>query len=220
MGPTNEVLDRQIARREVRELQARVDAGSFRPTTAGEIAHALRVTVLRSHEELIASLARRITELERIAMQCDPMRSEPLLQDLFSVRHDLQTIRTNAAHAHEVYVRIGESGRLRGTDAQRLSDLRHGFEHARNTADLQRDYLQDLVDLFETRVATELNRFVRQLTAWGAIGLVATLIAGIYGMNFAHMPELDWTYGYPMALGSMILVGLALAAVFRRRGWL
>jgi magnesium transporter len=87
-------------------------------------------------------------------------------------------------------------------------------------ADLEREYLQELLDLFETRVSTELNRFVRLLTAWGAIGLAATLIAGIYGMNFANMPELDWQYGYPMALGLMGIVGLFLAAFFRRRGWM
>jgi magnesium transporter len=61
---------------------------------------------------------------------------------------------------------------------------------------------------------------MKQLTAWGSIGFGATLIAGIYGMNFDHLPELHWYYGYPMALGMMLLLSLVLFRVFRKRDWL
>ena len=47
-----------------------------------------------------------------------------------------------------------------------------------------------------------------------------TLVASIYGMNFKHMPELDWVWGYPLAIGAMILIGLALIVYFRKKGWL
>jgi magnesium transporter len=53
-----------------------------------------------------------------------------------------------------------------------------------------------------------------------AIIAVPTMIAGIYGMNFEHMPELGWQYGYPMALGIMAVVCLALYRYFKRVGWL
>jgi magnesium transporter len=69
-------------------------------------------------------------------------------------------------------------------------------------------------------VSTELNRFVRRITAFGTIGIAWTVIAGIYGMNFAHMPELSWQYGYPAALTLMAVAGLVLAVFFHRRGWL
>jgi magnesium transporter len=107
-----------------------------------------------------------------------------------------------------------------GRDLHFTHDLRQGFDHLANAADLEREYLQEVLELFQTRTSNELNRFVRQLTAWGAIGIAGTLIAGIYGMNFAHMPELDWQYGYPLALGMIVVVGLLLAWFFRRRGWL
>ena len=56
-----------------------------------------------------------------------------------------------------------------------------------NTTDLEREYLQEMLDLFQTRVSTELNRFVRKVTAWGSVGLAWTVIVGLYGMNFtAH----------------------------------
>jgi magnesium transporter len=61
---------------------------------------------------------------------------------------------------------------------------------------------------------------MKQLSAWAAIILIPTLIAGIYGMNFRHMPELDWKVGYPFALGVMGASAFTLYRVFRRRDWL
>jgi magnesium transporter len=58
------------------------------------------------------------------------------------------------------------------------------------------------------------------MTSWGAILIVATLIAGIYGMNFRHMPELDWELGYPLALGLMGLTTFVLWRYFKRKNWL
>ena len=61
---------------------------------------------------------------------------------------------------------------------------------------------------------------MRRITA--AVGLVAapTLVGSIYGMNFTHMPELEWLYGYPMALGLMALSSLAVLIISKRSGWL
>ena len=56
------------------------------------------------------------------------------------------------------------------------------------------------------------NEDMRKISAWVAIAAVSTLIAGIYGMNFKHMPELDWTYGYPFALGLMAALSCCCTA--------
>ena len=64
------------------------------------------------------------------------------------------------------------------------------------------------------------NADMRRISAWVAILAVPTMIAGIYGMNFRHMPELGWTYSYPGALALMLAVTVALYFVFKRRGWL
>jgi magnesium transporter len=61
---------------------------------------------------------------------------------------------------------------------------------------------------------------VKRISSWAAIAFAPTLIAGIYGMNFTHMPELDWTLGYPMAIGLMLLFALVLYVLFKKRGWL
>ena len=71
-----------------------------------------------------------------------------------------------------------------------------------------------------TEAAIAQNDEVRRISAWAAILFAPTLIGTVYGMNFERMPELEWQYGYPFALLLMLLVGFALWAAFKRRGWL
>ena len=61
---------------------------------------------------------------------------------------------------------------------------------------------------------------MRKISAWVAIVAVPTMIAGIYGTNFEHMPELSWTFGSPLILAVMVLASVALDRAFRRNGWL
>ena len=93
-------------------------------------------------------------------------------------------------------------------DPRRLALLRQQYGHLKNAADLERDYLQEVLDLLQTRVSNELNRFVRKITAYGTIAISWTVVAGIYGMNFSNMPELTWTYGYPAAIGLMLILSV------------
>ena len=88
------------------------------------------------------------------------------------------------------------------------------------TVDLEREYLQEMIDLFQTRVSIELNRFVRRVTAWGTVGLGWTVITGFYGMNVVGIPGLDSPWGLPAIVASMIVIGAVLALLFRRHGWL
>lgn len=70
------------------------------------------------------------------------------------------------------------------------------------------------------QVGMRQNEDMRKISAWVAIVAVPTLIAGIYGMNFQHMPELDWVVGYPLALATMAVIAFMLYRTFRRRGWI
>jgi magnesium transporter len=82
------------------------------------------------------------------------------------------------------------------------------------------EMLTTLVNAALAEVTTRQNEDMRKISAWAAIALVPTAIAGIYGMNFENMPELSWTYGYPMALGVIIGLCGTLYLLLRRRGWL
>jgi len=64
------------------------------------------------------------------------------------------------------------------------------------------------------------NEEVKKISAWAAILFAPTIVGTVYGMNFDHMPELHWRYGYAMALGMMLTVSVGLYLLFRRRGWI
>jgi len=103
-------------------------------------------------------------------------------------------------------------------------------EHMRDVADhvkrledaiaTQRELLTSILQANLAVISVQQNDIVKQISGWAAIITVPTLIAGIYGMNFKHMPELSWEYGYPASLGLMVVVGALLHRVLRRAGWL
>lgn len=71
-----------------------------------------------------------------------------------------------------------------------------------------------------SRTSNAQNDEVKKISAWAAILFAPTTIASIYGMNFHNMPELHWTYGYPFAITAMVIAGIVLYLLFKRRGWL
>lgn len=82
------------------------------------------------------------------------------------------------------------------------------------------ELLNSVLDAQQARVGTWQNNDMRRISAWAAIFAIPTMVAGVYGMNFEHMPELRWSYGYPLALGLMALASGLLYRAFRRNGWL
>jgi magnesium transporter len=80
--------------------------------------------------------------------------------------------------------------------------------------------LSDILSANLAQVSVQQNNDMRKISAWAALAAVPTLIAGIYGMNFTHMPELHQVWGYPAALLLMASVCAVLYRVFKRSGWL
>ncbi|MGZ5302349.1 MAG: magnesium/cobalt transporter CorA [Actinomycetota bacterium] len=87
-------------------------------------------------------------------------------------------------------------------------------------ADNIRDLLTSLLEVRVAQAANRLNDIMKRVTSWGAVILVPTMVAGIYGMNFRHMPELGWRYGYPLALVVMFGTAAGVWWFFRRKDWL
>ena len=88
------------------------------------------------------------------------------------------------------------------------------------TIDVERDMMAGTMEAYLSVVANRTNEIMKVLTVFSALMLPMTLIAGIYGMNFAIEPELHWKYGYWYALGLMALTGIVMLVWFRRRGWI
>ena len=103
---------------------------------------------------------------------------------------------------------------------QRYRELRAHLLHLVELADGLGNLLANVLQANLTEISVRQNDDMRRISAWVAIWAVPTLLAGIYGMNFRHLPELEWAFGYPVVLAVMVLICLGLYRGFRRSGWL
>jgi magnesium transporter len=103
---------------------------------------------------------------------------------------------------------------------RRFREQRAHLQHLVEGADGLGDLLSNMLQAYLAEVSVRQNDEMRRISAWVAIWAVPTLLAGIYGMNFRHMPGLDWRFAYPLVLAVMVAICLGLYRGFRRSGWL
>jgi magnesium transporter len=142
--------------------------------------------------------------------------------ELFSLRKDLVSIRRVAGPMRDsMVVLLRRDLGLFSREAQRyLQDI---YDHLIRTVESVEDYQDLAAGALEANlvvVSNKVNVVARNLAAYAAIFAVVTMISGIYGMNFVHMPELGWRFGYAWALGLMLGGAGALFLYFKRKGWL
>jgi magnesium transporter len=89
-----------------------------------------------------------------------------------------------------------------------------------DTVDTYRDILSGMFDIYLSSISNRLNEVMKVLTIIATIFMPLTFIAGVYGMNFEHMPELKWQYGYLMILGVMLAVAMGMLVYFRKKKWI
>ena len=144
------------------------------------------------------------------------------LPTAFAIRRDILQARRVIAPMREVLgvaVRIDQDVFGRTMSAE-LRDLYDHVLRVYDELETQRELLTGLMDAYQSVVSQRLNDVILQLSAWGAILIVPTLVASIYGMNFVHMPELEWRLGYAYALTLMAALACGLYVLFKRRSWL
>ena len=99
-------------------------------------------------------------------------------------------------------------------------DVNDHLTHASEQVESLDRLLSDILGAHLAQMGVRQNDDMRKISAWAAMAAVPTLVAGIYGMNFEHMPELTWTWGYPGVIALMLVMVLGLYRTFKRRGWL
>ncbi|HLM18995.1 MAG TPA: magnesium/cobalt transporter CorA [Acidimicrobiia bacterium] len=162
----------------------------------------------------------RLDEIEDAVFVEPPAQGIP--QRTFALRRELTTLRRAAAPMREVVNAIIRK-EIDFVDEQAIVHFHDIYDRVLRVGDLveaQRDLLTGLLEANLAVTSNQLNQVMKKMTSWGAILIVATLIAGIYGMNFRHMPELHWQYGYVMALGLMGITTFVLWRYFKGKNWL
>ncbi|HZZ96390.1 MAG TPA: CorA family divalent cation transporter, partial [Jatrophihabitantaceae bacterium] len=141
---------------------------------------------------------------------------------IYILKREVLELRRSTAPLVPV-VRHLSRGRLEQIDANVRDYFRDVDDHLSEVVDRVNGFdelLTTLVTANLARVSVVQNEDMRKISAWVAIAAVPTMLAGIYGMNFKHMPELNWTFGYPLVVVVMATFCGLLYRAFKRNGWL
>ena len=144
-----------------------------------------------------------------------------LMDELFDIRHMLLNLMHSVNPMRDLVYRILNSHRLTKITERReyFSDI---YDHLLKLSDAvmaSRELTADIRDSYLSLNSHQTNNVMKVLTIITSIFAPLTFIAGIYGMNFEHMPELSWKYGYFIMLGLMGITGVSMLIWFMRRGW-
>ena len=138
---------------------------------------------------------------------------------VFEFKHNLSRVRRLANEAREAVLLLVRHGHAEGGDLIRYRDALGSLDRAVSRLDGQREALTNLLDTALGFQAQRMNEVIRTLTVVSTIFLPLTFLAGVWGMNFRHMPELGWPYGYALSWLSFVLITVVMAVYFKRRGW-
>jgi magnesium transporter len=144
------------------------------------------------------------------------------LQKIYEYKHCANFIRKNVIPLREVMGNLakGNSELVRESSEPYFQDVYDHVLQVIEAIDVSREMLSGLMDLYHTAVSNRTNETMRVLTVLASIFIPITFVAGVYGMNFDHMPELHWRYGYLFVWGLMFAITVGLLAVFKRRSWI
>ncbi len=191
-------------------------------TTSGQLFATLLDELIDGYFDTTDVLEDKLEVIEDSIFSEGERTEQSMQHDLFALRRELLQLRRAVVPLREVLSAILRR-EVQWIDGDALVTCRDAFDKLLRAVDLvdeQRELVGNAVEAHLAVMSNQMNLVMKKLTAWGSIVFGATLIAGIYGMNFAHMPELDWTLGYPMALGMMVVLSVGLYRMFRGRDWL
>jgi magnesium transporter len=160
--------------------------------------------------------------LQRIDVELQDGVNDLEIAHLFNTRHEVVGLHRLVRPLREIAGAMTRSENAVFTEATTpyFQDLYDHAVHALDHSDDLRDYANSLRDFALACVNQRMNEIMKVLACVSAIFLPLTFLAGVYGMNFDHMPELRWPWGYGAAWGMFLVIAVGLGLVFRRRRWL
>jgi magnesium transporter len=204
-----------------RNLRAQLEASPWLLKHGPDyVLHAILDFIVDGHLDVIDQLEEQVLAIEDRTL--DTFINREQTQALFTLRRDLFRFLRVLGPMEDL------ANRLVNIDLPQIDHeidpyFRDLADHVRRAIYRVEGLRDTLTSVIETAGLLEQQRqgvITRQLAAWAAILAVPTAIAGIYGMNFEHMPELKWDYGYPLVLAVTAIICLTLYVRFKRAGWL
>lgn len=201
-------------------VRERLESGSrIRKMDADFLAYSLMDTIIDNYFDVLERLGDRIDGIEELLI------SKPVpdtLKKINDLKRDMLFIHKSVWPLREVtsLLERGESQLVKDGTRLFIRDLYDHVIQAMDTSEIYRDILSGLLDMYLSSLSNKMNEIMKVLTIISTIFIPLTFLAGLYGMNFRYMPELEWRWGYFALLGVMTAVAAAMLSFFKKKKWL
>jgi magnesium transporter len=202
----------------VRE-RLRNNKGKGRAMGADYLAYALIDAIVDSYFSVLEDLGERIVNLEE---ELTLAPDTTTLHEINNIKKEIIFLRKAVWPLREAvsFLERGDSHLLSPATRLYFRDVYDHTVQVIDTVETYRDLLSGMLDLYLSSISNRTNEIMKFLTVIGTIFMPLTFLVGVYGMNFKHMPELEWHNGYFMLWGLMIGLSIAMIIYFRRKRWL
>jgi len=205
--------------RHVQQTLARWQGNGYVPGyQISSILYALIDGIVDDYFVVLDMIGERIDDVEDAIFQ---RGRQEIAGEIFTLKKDLLLLRRIVAPERDI-LNVLLRQEVRIFQPRELTYVRDVYDHLvriTESIDLYRDLLSSALDSYLSLQGNQLNQLVKVLTLWSIILMACSLVAGIYGMNFVLMPELEQPWGYPFALSLMVVIAVSLAIYFKRRRW-
>ncbi len=192
--------------------------GRIRKMRSDYLAYSLIDAVVDNYFVILESIGEKIEDMEKkLVKKADPK----ILQNIYGVKRDIIFFRKFVWPLREAINALAR-GDAALVDQTTVIYLRDVYEHTIqviDTIETSRDMISGMLDMYLSSLSNRMNEVMKVLTIFAAIFIPLTFIAGIYGMNFKYMPELEWHWGYFSVLGFMAVVAGVLIIFFKKKKW-
>ncbi|HOV78492.1 MAG TPA: magnesium/cobalt transporter CorA [Bacillota bacterium] len=193
--------------------------GRLRTMGADYLAYTLIDAVVDNYFVILEKLGERVEFLD------ETLVTRPS-QGILRAMHDLKTkmlfLRKSVWPLREVISGLerGDSPHIKDSTRVYLKDVYDHTIQVIDTLETYRDIMTEMLDLYLSSISNRMTEVMKVLTVIATIFIPLTFITGVYGMNFRHMPELEWRWGYPAVMAAMSAIAFLMVICFRRKKWL
>jgi magnesium transporter len=197
----------------------RTSKGRIRKSGADYLVYTLMDLIVDNYFVVLEKFGEALEYLEEEVVT---KPSTQTLQDIHRFKYDMIMLRKSVWPLREVIGRLErrESDLIQEATGIYFKDVYDHTIVAIDNIETYRDILSGMLDIYLSSISNRLNEIMKVLTIIATIFMPLTFLAGVYGMNFKHMPELEWTWGYPASLGLMLVISLSMLIYFRKKKWL
>lgn len=201
-------------RRRIREK-----VGKIREKDADFLLFRLLDAVIDNYFDVLEEIINVNRELENRILRDS---STNLLSRIEIQKRRLGELRNISVPIRDIAVQLEKTQNelIQSANSPYFADLKDSCLSIMDDIDSQRQILEGLSNIYFAFQGQRMNEIMKFLTVVSTIFIPLSFFAGVYGMNFRNMPELKWTYGYPLVLGGMMLAAIAMLIYFARKGWL